>query len=168
MIDLTNLSWIDYAIAGIILLSAVISLVRGFVREAISLITWVGAFFLALSFKNTVALLLTPYISHETLRLLVAFIIILISILIIGAMINFFFSQLVRKTGLSGTDRVLGIGFGITRGALMISILLLLMGLTTFPQTPWWQTSIIIPYFEPLIHWLQTFFPQLIYINVTQ
>ena len=66
---------------------------------------------------------------------------------------------MVEKTGLSGTDRMLGIIFGIGRGAVIVSVLVLLAGLTPVPQDPWWSQSTFIPHFESLALKIQELLP---------
>ncbi len=151
--------WVDYVIVGIIGLSALISLVRGFVREAVSLIIWFLAFGLAWTYFRELALHLAPWIETPSLRLGLAFIILLIAVLIIGAIVGFLIGQLVDKTGLSGTDRLLGMVFGAARGAVLVAILVLLAGLTPFPQDPWWQESRLIIDFQHLAVWLLGLLP---------
>jgi len=107
--------WIDYAIIFIIGLSTLVSLIRGFAKEAMSLVVWFAAFFIASQFYQDLAVHITQ-INDEMLRNGVAIAILFIATLIIGAMVNYLLGQLVSKTGLSGTDRVLGACFGILRG----------------------------------------------------
>jgi len=150
--------WIDYVILGIIGLSSIISLVRGFVREALSLVSWVLAFWVAWTFFRELSFQL-DWISVPSVRLGAAFLILFITTLVIGALVNFLIGQLVEKTGLSGTDRMLGILFGAARGAILVAILVLLSGLTPFPNDPWWQESQLIRYFQELAVWLRDLLP---------
>jgi membrane protein required for colicin V production len=151
--------WVDYVIVGIVGLSAVISLVRGFVREAISLVTWIAAFWIALLFFRDLAVHLEPWIEVQSLRLGAAFAILLLLSLLLGGVLGYLMGQLVDKTGLSGTDRLIGVLFGLARGAVLVAILVLLAGLTPFPDDPWWQSSRLIPYFQQLAVWLQSLLP---------
>ncbi|MCU7944177.1 MAG: CvpA family protein [Candidatus Thiodiazotropha endolucinida] len=157
--------WIDILIIAIIALSAVISLIRGFVQEAISLATWIAAFTLAWLFFRPLALELEPWIDVQSIRLGVAYGIILILVLIIGAVANHFMKVLVSTTGLTGTDRLIGIFFGVARGAVVVAVLILLAGLTPFPNDNWWQSSQLIPYFKDIALWLQSYLPSDIAAN---
>ncbi len=151
----------DITIVAIVSLSALISLFRGFVREALSLVSWVLAFWFGLSFSHPASDFLTNYIKSPTLRLGAAFGGIFIIVLIACAIINAFISRLVESTGLSGTDRLLGVVFGLIRGVLLVAALLLVAQLTTpMAQESWWTGSGLINYFSPVENWLQSFIPQ--------
>ena len=156
---MADMNWVDYAILGIIGLSALISLVRGFVRETVSLLIWVGAFVIAWTYFREMAAYLSGWIETPSLQLGVAFVLLLLVVLILGGLVGFLIGQLVDKTGLSGTDRLLGMVFGAARGAVLVSILVLLAGLTPFPQDPWWMQSLLIPHFQDLAIWLLSLLP---------
>src|SRR3982751_1909834 len=104
-------NWADYAVIGVITLSGLMSLIRGFVREAISLGAWILAVWAAFHFANTMAAVITPYVKSSALRTPIASFILLIAVLLIGGLVNFIIGTLVDKTGLSGTDRVIGMVF---------------------------------------------------------
>lgn len=154
------MSWVDLIIIAIIVISALISLVRGFVKESISLASWLFAGFIALTYFTPLADLLEPYIESPTIRTGSSFAILFVSSLIIGAIINFMASQLVSKTGLSGTDKSLGVVFGAARGALIVVILALLAELTPMPSEPWWQESTMIEYFVTMANWIKDVLPK--------
>ena len=149
--------WIDYAILIIIAISASISLVRGFVKEAVSLIIWVSAFFIASRFYMDLAVFLTG-IEKELFRNGVAIVILFVTTLILGAMINHLLSEMVHYTGLGGTDKMLGMVFGGLRGLLIVSATLLFMDtLTPANEAIWWQESILIPEFSFIVEWFFEF-----------
>jgi len=145
--------WIDYAILAVIGISTLISLVRGFVKEAVSLVIWISAFFIASNFYINLSSLLTN-ISDQTLRNAAAIAILFITTLILGALVNYLIGQLVSKTGLSGTDRVLGLVFGALRGVLITSAVLFFMdAFTPASSTTWWGSSQLIPEFTLIVEW---------------
>jgi len=142
------MNWADYLIVGIVGVSAVIALWRGFMREAISLASWVVAVWVALAYAGRLQTYLEPYIEVPSIRLGIAFALLLVVTLILGALLGVLMQKLVHSTGISGTDRVLGLVFGLGRGVLVVALIVLLAGLTPIPQDPWWQQSILIPHFE--------------------
>lgn len=155
---------IDFIIIGIIVFSLLVSLWRGFAREVLSLAGWVIAFFVASKFYQPMAQLLLQFDSvylnnSEYLRNGIAAGILFIAVLIISGIINALLAKLVDKTGLSGTDRVLGAGFGILRGVFIIAaILFFLDTFTAFSQSELWKESKLIPHFDFIVKW---FFEQL-------
>jgi membrane protein required for colicin V production len=152
-------SVLDCVILGIIIFSGLISIFRGFVREILSITTWIISFW-AWHFSQSLAALLTPYLHNPMLRYPLAFIGLFIITMILGGLFNYLLGQLVDKTGLSGTDRTLGLLFGLLRGVLIIGIMLLVMRLTPAPKEFWWKESRLIPIFMPLEAWLQNFLPK--------
>ncbi|MGH8522134.1 MAG: CvpA family protein [Gammaproteobacteria bacterium] len=151
--------WVDYAILAIIGLSALISIWRGLIREVLSLLAWILAILVAMTFMRPLADLLTPYISVPSARLIIAFMALFIATLLCGAIINFIIAKLVMSSGLSGTDRMLGIVFGVARGALVVGVLVLMAGLTPLPQDPWWEQSVLLGRFEAMALWLRSYLP---------
>ena len=145
--------WIDYVILALIGFSALVSLIRGFVREALSLVTWGCAFFVASHFYPYLAAYFTRF-EDELVRNGIAIAILFIATLIVGAIVNYVIGSLVEKTGLSGTDRVLGVCFGALRGVLIVAaILFFLDTFTTLSQSADWKQSRLIPQFSVIIRW---------------
>lgn len=147
------MNWADWTIIAIIAISSLMSLRRGFVREAISLLTWVSAFVLARLFSPSLSVLLESYVVTPSLRLLAAFAILFIITLIAGALVGALFSALVNATGLTSSDRVLGMGFGAVRGGLVVVVIVALLGMTPAVQDHWWTESELIPHFVLLEDW---------------
>ena len=103
---------VDVVVIVVIFLSALFSLIRGFVKEAISLTTWIIAIWLAATFAPQLADALPNNIESEAVRQAVGFGVLFVLTLMVGAIVNMLVSQVVKKTGLSGADRVFGIIFG--------------------------------------------------------
>lgn len=145
------MQWIDVVIIAIVALSALVSVARGFIKEMLSLIAWVAAFFVATNFHAQLATLFT-FTDDSAVRTVLALISLFVSTLIIIGIINMIITMLLKKTGLSGTDRILGMIFGAGRGLLIVivaaSILQLLFNFgifTVVQKEDWYTQSIILP-----------------------
>ncbi len=158
--------WIDYILLAIILVSALLSLWRGFVREALSLASWIAAMWIALVFFHDLADWLARWIETPSVRDVVAFGVLFIVTVMVGGLISYLAGQLVAKTGLTATDRVLGVVFGVARGIVIIAVMVLLAGLTALPQDPWWQQSLLLGHFQELALWIKSFLPEDIARNI--
>ena len=144
------MAWVDLAIIGIIALSALVGFTRGLLREVLSFVVWLGAVFIAWTYHKDLAVELTPWISNSSFRLGAAFLILVFAMLVLGAILGHLLSLVVDKTGLTGTDRVLGVVFGTARGAILVAMLVFLGALTPLPEDVWWQGSAFIGRFQVL------------------
>jgi len=148
------MNWADWTIIGIVGVSCLIGLKRGFVKEALSLACWVVAFFVAVTFRAPLSALLVDAISTPSVREITAFALLFTATLIVGALISYLIGELVRITGLSGTDRLFGMVFGAARGAIVVmAILLLVPAVVPIDQDPWWRQSNLIPSFLTMEDW---------------
>jgi len=154
-----HFGWVDYTILAVVAISTIIGLIRGFIREILSLVTWVAAFVIAFKFSGNLAQLFSHYVKTSSLRLVLAFALLFIITLILGGLLSYLLSHVADKTGLTGTDRVLGMVFGIVRGILVIAVVMLLLSVEANGKMDWSQHSILAPHFQWLVHWLREFLP---------
>lgn len=155
---MTGLNWADWSLIVIISLSSLMSLKRGFIKEALSLATWVVAFIVARTFHPNLQTLLTASIEEPTLRTIAAFTILFIGTLLVGAGINFIVGALVRLTGLTPIDRLLGVAFGLSRGLVLAVVVIAVLRLTPFSQSEWWLNSVMIENLSILEQWSRSVF----------
>lgn len=153
------MTWVDLTILAIIGISALISVFRGLIREVLSLAAWVCAFFVAQTFMHDVTVLFAGHVSLPSARLILAFGALFVGTLLVAAVVNFLVGKLIAGTGLTGTDRMLGVFFGIGRGVLIVAMLVLVAGLTPMPQDPWWQEAVLLPRFQSLAVWVRGYLP---------
>lgn len=153
------MNWADWTIVAIVGVSCLVSLLRGFVQEALSLLVWVLATFIAVAFHQRLADVLARWIETPTIRTVLAFGALFIATLIIGGLLTYLLRTLVEATGLGGLDRLLGMAFGAARGLLIVlAIVILLPMALPVKEDAWWHESRLIPYFEPLDGWARDTF----------
>jgi membrane protein required for colicin V production len=147
-------SWIDYIIVGVLGLSVLIGLWRGLISEVLALATWVAAFWVAWTFGPAVSAHFEHSIDVPSIRLVVGYGLCFITVLVLGALVRFVIHRLVESTGLSGTDRLLGMIFGFARGVLLVTLMVFLVSFTAFTRDPWWKQSVLLPQFQAAAAWL--------------
>ena len=152
------MNWADYAILGILGLSVLIGLWRGLISEAVAIACWVGAFWVAYLFGEPLADKFTS-VSLPSARLLLGYGLCFVAVLVLGALVSFVLRKLVAGSGLSGTDRLLGMFFGLARGVLLVMLAVLLLGFTPLPRDPWWRESRLLPGFASGAEWLSAKLP---------
>ncbi|MCO7226076.1 CvpA family protein [Pleionea sp. CnH1-48] len=155
--------WFDWVILGLIGISTLISLARGFIREAFSLAGWILAFFVAKGFYVEMSALLQHQIETPSLRMAVAWGLLFFMTLAVTGLVNYLLSQFIERSGLSGMDRMMGMAFGALRGVLMVSVIVIaLKSFTPVPEDNWWKRSTLVPYFEVLSSWFYAHLKQTI------
>jgi membrane protein required for colicin V production len=146
--------WLDIVFLAVILLSTGFSIFRGFIKEILSLLAWLAAFFIAKTFYANAETYLVDMIATPEIRSVLAWLGLFICSLIAIGLVNHFISQVISKLGLGAIDRILGMCFGAMRGILIITIVILsLKHLTPLPDESWWQQSKLLPEFETLGDW---------------
>lgn len=148
---------IDYILLAILVVSVAVGVFRGFVKEALSLVTWLVALWAAFRFGHMLEPMLAA-VSSTALKVWSARIIAFILILIAGGLINALVGMLIAKTGLTGTDRILGMVFGAARGVLIVGIVVMMFRMLELDRDDWWSKSAVMPYGEPVAEQLQHYF----------
>jgi membrane protein required for colicin V production len=151
---------LDYIIIAILGISVLVGLWRGLISEVLALLTWIAAFWVAWVFGPGVSTHFERWISVASVRLLVGYGICFIAVLILGGLVRFFIQRLLESTGLDGTDRILGMIFGLARGLLLVALLVFLLSFTALVRDPLWQQSVLLPQFQGLVAWLDKELPQ--------
>ncbi len=154
------MNWLDYVFIGIISVSVIVSLFRGLVREVLSLLIWISAFWVAHHFVDVGANSLSQFIELPSARHLIAFVALFLATLILGGLINFIVGKLIKNTGLSGTDRFFGMFFGALRGIIAIVAIAFFIKATPLSEDPWWQDSQLAPQFSKISEWARQKMPE--------
>ena len=153
------MNWADWTIVTIISFSCLVSIARGFVKEAISLVIWGFAFVVAVTFQERLAVLFESSVNSVSIRYLLSFVVLFVATLVVGALVKYLLGQLVKMTGLSSTDRLFGMAFGLARGVIIVMAILILSPLAVpVDQDIWWQQSLLIPQFLLMEQWCKDTF----------
>ena len=145
----------DYLVLAGIVISAVVGVLRGFLREVVALVTWLVALFLAWHFSDLIAPHLGGLLADSSVRIWAARAILIILILLIGAGIGAASSRFVRLSIFSSMDRLLGLVFGALRGLVLLGVLVILGQLLRLEDERWWRQSLVIPYGESIANGLR-------------
>lgn len=140
------MSTFDYVLLAMLLASALVGILRGLIREAMSLAIWILALWCAARFDAQVADLFSNTLKDPLWRLWAARLAVFVGVLFAGSVVAWTVSYFVRRSVITGTDRMLGMLFGLARGAVLAGILVLALELGGFAAEPWWRESKLIPY----------------------
>lgn len=149
---------VDHAVLIIVGFSVLLSVLRGLVREVLALAGWIIASLVAWLFGGKAAVWMPDEIPGEELRSMVATVLVFIAVLLAMSLIAVAVSQLVKSSGLSTEDRLLGALFGVLRGLAVVAVLAVGAGATTLPAQPVWREAALRPLLEMMgmgaRHWL--------------
>ena len=154
-----NMPWIDIVIIAFFVISILIGIYRGFVKETLSVASWALAAFVAFRFGEQASVYIKPYITQEPLDLAIAYVAVFLVSLIVFSVISHIISQIFASSGMTGIDRSIGSIFGVLRAAAIIVVLILVGRFMAMDNQQWWIDSQFIPYFEPLVDWFKSFLP---------
>ena len=154
------MTWLDYAVLAVLLMSIGWGIWRGLVREVVSILGWIIAFLSANLLAGPVGDALPQAIQTPELRIGVAFVCIFIVALVITSLLGLLLSRAAHAVGLESLDRVLGALFGLARGALLVLAAALVAGLSSLPRQPEWQDSLIGPVAGRVVSALKPYLPR--------
>jgi membrane protein required for colicin V production len=156
-----NVAGVDWIILAVIGVSALVSFIRGFFKEAISLLTWVGAGIVTLLFTSKFKVFLPDSIESPTARLAISGLVLFFGCMLVGALANWLFSKAIGPSTLGFTDRLIGIFFGAARGGVIVATIVLLANLVpTLKQETWWQASVLLPRIQVVAEFIHTKLPE--------
>lgn len=133
----------DYVVIAVVAISLLLGLWRGVIGEVIALLAWGLGLFAAFQYGETVAVTVFTGIGDPALRLAAACVSLFVAVLVAMALIRMLIGKMVKALGLTLSDRLLGMVFGLARGALISLVLVALGGMTAAPTHPWWQLSML-------------------------
>jgi len=147
-------NWVDWSILAVLGFSTLLSLKRGFVREALSLLAWVAAFLVSTGFSARLAARLVDLIGNDSLRYAAAYVLLFAATLMLGSFVNALMARLIRLTGLSGADRLMGTAFGFARGLVVLLVLLfVLRAVVPTEDRDFLRESRLMPHLEVVEAW---------------
>jgi len=152
----------DWVIAAILVVSVIVGIMRGFIKEALSLASWVVALWLGITFCHEAGDFIASYISipADVFRVSAGFALIFITTLFVFAIITYVITKIFVHGPIKGTDRVLGVAFGAIRaGAIVVAILLVARGMG-MENSGWWQNSQYLPRFLPVADYVEPLLPK--------
>ena len=156
--------WIDLLIVAILVISTVVSSIRGFAKDAISLAAWILAFIVAMSLADKFALILPQSMEDPRLRIGLAFVVLFLATLVMGMVANFMFAGFINLTKTHSLNRGLGVIFGLVRGVVIVCLMVVLGSFIGLNEVTWWQGSALLPIAETIIGYLVPILPD----NLTQ
>jgi len=145
----------DVLILVVLLGSTLIGLLRGFVREAVSLAFWIAAIWAAWHFGRLVEPHLGGLLADPNVAPWVGRLVVLVLVLLTGWIVGLLLGYFTRSMGLGPLDRVIGLLFGIVRGALLVGLMIIGAELLHLNHEEWWNRSKLIPYGETAGDWLR-------------
>jgi membrane protein required for colicin V production len=146
----------DYLVIAAVVISAIVGAMRGFLREAVALVTWLLALFVAWHFADLIEPHLGGLLGGSYVKPWAARVIIVILILLIGAGIGALLDHFVRLSIFSGMDRFLGFVFGVLRGMVLLGVFVILAQLLRLDGEKWWRQSLLVPYGESVANGLRS------------
>ena len=147
---------VDNLILAVIAISSAFGVRRGFIKEIMSLLSWIAALLVSRVYSVSLASILENLIDNPSVRYVIAFSVLFVIIIMLGTLFNHLVSKLLVVTGLKTIDRLLGAVFGVARGTVIVLVFLFVLNVFV-SESEWWQQSTLIPYGMVLIEESQFF-----------
>lgn len=138
------MTWVDYCILAVLLISTVVGIIRGLTREVLGAGTWVLAFLLAFLFGNAMGGVLLGPLPTPALALAAGYALVFLGTLLAGAILTHFIGEAIRNAGYGSTDRTLGGGVGLIRGVVIVAAFIMIARAMGGEQKGWWQESMLV------------------------
>lgn len=150
----------DFVVIAIMVISVLISVMRGAVKEIFGLLAWIVAFAVGTYYTSDFTLLLPKSITNESIRSVVAFVVLFLATWLFMALLTVSMSRLITQSVLSEANRVLGALFGVIRGLVIILTVVSIAGMTALPKNPIWRDAILSGPFETTVTMLKPWMPE--------
>jgi len=155
------LSYFDYFVIGIIILSGFTSFFRGFIQESLSLLLWIIAFAASMFLDVYLDPYFLDYIQNPEIRRILIIVLVFVSIIFFGGFLVKAIRSLAHWSGMNGLDRLLGILFGLLRGMVLIVVIYLVIP-NQFKQSNFILESKSYHYLEKYVPMAEKFFKSMI------
>lgn len=141
----------DYAVLAMIAASVLLGFWRGVVSEVLALAAWVAGFIAARAWAESASKLFAGVVLEPALRYAAGFALVMFAVLVAFALGRQLLKLLLRAVGLGALDRLLGAGFGVMRGVLIVLAGVLIAGMTALPKAAWWREATLAPPLETAV-----------------
>lgn len=149
----------DYIAIGVVGLSLLLGLWRGVVSEVLALVAWGIGVFAAIEYGAAAGTALCAGLSDPAVRTLAGCVTIFVGVLVAMALVRMAVSSMVKALGLSVSDRLLGMLFGLARGGLIVLVLVALGGMTSAPTQSWWRQATLAAPLETAVLAVKSWLP---------
>lgn len=160
MTSLVSMATADWFMVGVLIISLFIGALRGLVYEVLSVLGWISAFFVAQWLTPDVAALLPFSSATPAIRFAAAFALTFIAAVFVAGLLASLLKKLVAATGLRPADRLLGAFFGLARGLVLLLAATLVINMTQFKISPWWEASLGAPFLSAALKGLKPMLPE--------
>jgi len=154
------MSIVDILIAAIVVASAAIGFMRGFVKEAVSIAALLVAIWGALNFGGEIGGISEDWLNGPELQMWFGRTIVFVIVIALGGLVGWGLSKLVGLSMLSVTDKAFGLMFGFFRGAVLVAVCAMAGEFANLNFEEWWQDSLLMPYVEQVADWVRVMAPK--------